>query len=69
MIPNLEAISALYKAFYDIDAYPVILDRSIMTDVSDYLLVMDNLSPTYKVIILCYFQTIALIDIEDTLAA
>lgn len=55
MIPNLEAISALYKAFYDIDAYPVILDRSIMTDVSDYLLVMDNLSPTYKVIILCYF--------------
>lgn len=51
MIPNLEAISALYKAFYDIDAYPVILDRSIMTDVSDYLLVMDNLSPTYKVII------------------
>lgn len=49
MIPNLEAISALYKAFYDVDAYPIILDRHIMTDVSDYVLVMDNLSPTYKV--------------------
>lgn len=49
MIPNLEAISALYKAFYDVDAYPIILDRNIMTDVSDYVLVMDNLSPTYKV--------------------
>ncbi|CAD8124597.1 unnamed protein product [Paramecium sonneborni] len=61
MIPNLEAISALYKAFYDVDAYPIILDRHIMTDVSDYLLVMDNLSTTYK--------TIVLIDIEDTLAS
>jgi hypothetical protein len=56
MIPNLEAISALYKAFYDIDAYPVTLDRSIMTDVSDYLLVMDNLSTTYKVFIFSIFR-------------
>jgi malic enzyme len=50
MIPNLEAVSALYKAFYDIDAYPIILDRSIMTEVADYVLVIDNLCTTYKVI-------------------
>ena len=49
MIPNLEATSALYKAFYDIDAYPIILDREIMNGVDDYLLVLDNLSTTYKV--------------------
>lgn len=50
MIPNLEAISALYKAFYDIDAYPVILDKEIMNGSDDYLLIIDNLSTTYKVI-------------------
>ena len=49
MIPNLEATSALYKAFYDIDAYPIILDREIMNGVDDYILVLDNLSTTYKV--------------------
>lgn len=49
MIPNLEAISALYKAFYDIDAYPVILDKEIMNGSDDYLLIIDNLSTTYKV--------------------
>lgn len=49
MIPNLEAVSALYKAFYDIDAYPIILDKSIMTEVADYVLVLDNLCTTYKV--------------------
>lgn len=48
MIPNLEAISALYKAFYDIDAYPIILDKELM-QIDDYLLVVDNLSTTYKV--------------------
>ncbi|CAD8092608.1 unnamed protein product [Paramecium primaurelia] len=60
IIPNLEAISALYKAFYDINAYPIVLNRNIMPDISDYMLVIDNLSPTYK--------TIVLIDIEKSLA-
>ncbi|CAD8106348.1 unnamed protein product [Paramecium primaurelia] len=59
MIPNLEAISALYKAFYDIDAYPVILDKEIMNGSDDYLLILDNLSTTYK--------TIVLVDIEEKL--
>lgn len=56
MIPNLEAISALYKAFYDIDAYPIVLNRNIMPNVSDYMLVIDNLSSTYKVFYIYIFE-------------
>lgn len=51
VIPNLEAASALYKQFYNIDAYPIVLDRKIMNGVEDFLLLFDNLSPAYRVII------------------
>lgn len=52
MIPNLEIISALYKAFYDVDAYPILLDKNLLNCADDYLYVIDNLSATYKTIVL-----------------
>lgn len=39
-----------------------------MPNISDYMLVIDNLSPTYKVIVCLWNKTIVLIDIENSLA-
>ena len=49
LIPNLEFQSALYKLFYDLDAYPIILNSKKLDSVEKVISVIDNLSPVYKV--------------------
>jgi hypothetical protein len=56
LIPNLEFESALYKLFYDLDAYPIILNSKKLDSVEKVISVIDNLSPVYKVT--KYFFTI-----------
>lgn len=48
-IPILESTSALFKSLFNLDAYPLALNRKLVTSIDDYILIADNLSPTYKV--------------------
>jgi malate dehydrogenase (oxaloacetate-decarboxylating) len=50
LIPKLESQAALFKFFYNIDAFPFILDWNLCKTDDDILLIIENLATTYKVI-------------------
>lgn len=56
LIPKLEAYSAFFKFFYNIDAYPLILDSKLCLNEDDILMAIENLAPVYKVIVLKHFD-------------